>query len=333
MPSSSLQNHWVPVCTSPQLTADKPVGIRLYEREIVLWRTTQGIYAGDDTCAHHGAKLSLGKVCNERLQCPYHGWEYSTNGECVRIPAEPTLRIPRAARLKNMHSAVELAGIIWLHLEQSTASLPPMPLHVFASSYSVLSAGGFEVQTSFARMCENFMDVAHFPFVHEGTIGLPALPEVAEYKTFELEGCPAASDVVMSVPNRRDPSTPRVARFSYRVLSPLCTYYEIGDTPSGDNLFEHALMLAVRPVSEESSAVFFVSALRELDLDIHARRLDFELEVFRQDVPVLESVRPKKLPLNLRAELHLRSDSTSVAYRKYLQRLGIGYGTIPSNSR
>jgi hypothetical protein len=36
---------------------------------------------------------------------------------------------------------------------------------------------------------------------------------------------------------------------------------------------------------------------------------------------------PEMLPLDLQAELHLRSDRTAIAYRKWLRQLGLKYGT------
>jgi hypothetical protein len=41
---------------------------------------------------------------------------------------------------------------------------------------------------------------------------------------------------------------------------------------------------------------------------------------------VLESQTPKRLPLDLRAELHTRADRASSAYRRYLSRLEITFG-------
>jgi len=46
-----------------------------------------------------------------------------------------------------------------------------------------------------------------------------------------------------------------------------------------------------------------------------------------QDIPVVESQRPELLPLDLQAELHLRSDRTAVAYRTWLKQLGLSFGT------
>jgi phenylpropionate dioxygenase-like ring-hydroxylating dioxygenase large terminal subunit len=53
----------------------------------------------------------------------------------------------------------------------------------------------------------------------------------------------------------------------------------------------------------------------------------FQDEIVSQDVPIVESQRPELLPLDLQAELHLRSDRTAIAYRKWLKELGLTFGT------
>ena len=53
----------------------------------------------------------------------------------------------------------------------------------------------------------------------------------------------------------------------------------------------------------------------------------FQNLIVGQDVPIVESQRPELLPLDLQAELHLRSDRTAIAYRRWLNRLGLTFGT------
>ena len=50
-------------------------------------------------------------------------------------------------------------------------------------------------------------------------------------------------------------------------------------------------------------------------------------KIVGQDRPIVESQRPELLPLDLQAELHLRSDRTAIAYRKWLTDLGLTFGT------
>jgi hypothetical protein len=63
-------------------------------------------------------------------------------------------------------------------------------------------------------------------------------------------------------------------------------------------------------------------------LDVPAEKfLEFEDLLANQDIPIVESQRPENLPLDLQAELHLRSDRTAIAYRQWLRKLGLSYGT------
>jgi phenylpropionate dioxygenase-like ring-hydroxylating dioxygenase large terminal subunit len=55
--------------------------------------------------------------------------------------------------------------------------------------------------------------------------------------------------------------------------------------------------------------------------------MKFQDVITAQDIPVVESQRPELLPLDLQAELHLRSDRTAIAYRQWLRKLGLRFGT------
>ena len=53
----------------------------------------------------------------------------------------------------------------------------------------------------------------------------------------------------------------------------------------------------------------------------------FQDAVSAQDVPVVESQRPERLPLDLQAELHLPSDRAAIAYQQWPKNIGLRYGT------
>ena len=48
--------------------------------------------------------------------------------------------------------------------------------------------------------------------------------------------------------------------------------------------------------------------------------------MFAQDKRIVETQRPYEIPLDLREELHVRSDKYCVAYRKWLKDLGVAWG-------
>ncbi|HKB49127.1 MAG TPA: hypothetical protein VKC57_15585, partial [Ktedonobacterales bacterium] len=87
-----------------------------------------------------------------------------------------------------------------------------------------------------------------------------------------------------------------------------------------------AMYFTVTPVSELRSIAWTYVAL-EYGEQTDEQIRDFENLITWQDVPVVESQRPELLPLDLQAELHLRSDRTAIAYRTWLRQLGLTFGT------
>ena len=63
-----------------------------------------------------------------------------------------------------------------------------------------------------------------------------------------------------------------------------------------------------------------------MDYEPTSEMVDFQDRIFAQDRPILESQRPELLPLDLQTELHLRSDRTAIAYRRWLKQLGVRTG-------
>jgi phenylpropionate dioxygenase-like ring-hydroxylating dioxygenase large terminal subunit len=87
-----------------------------------------------------------------------------------------------------------------------------------------------------------------------------------------------------------------------------------------------AMYFTVTPVTERTCIAWtYVAKDYENIPDEQTRQ--FEDMITWQDVPIVESQRPELLPLDLQAELHLRSDRTAIAYRKWLKQLGLTFGT------
>ncbi|MEH1917811.1 MAG: hypothetical protein V7K80_08790 [Nostoc sp.] len=54
----------------------------------------------------------------------------------------------------------------------------------------------------------------------------------------------------------------------------------------------------------------------------------FKYLVASQDIAIVESQQPRRLPWDLQAEVHLPSDRYSIAYRQWLKKQGVTFGTI-----
>src|SRR3954464_11279820 len=96
---AALRSCWHPVGFADELGGD-PKRVRLLGEDLVAWRDSEGQpHVLRDLCIHRGTALSLGRVVGDRLMCPYHGWQYGSDGICRLIPQlEDPTRIPGKAR-------------------------------------------------------------------------------------------------------------------------------------------------------------------------------------------------------------------------------------------
>src|ERR687885_2821011 len=138
---------------------------RLLGEDLVLWRNNNQIQAWQDLCPHRGARLSLGWVKDNTLVCPYHGLAFNTKGQCVQIPAHPDLPPPTRACVR-AYLTQERYGLVWVSLGNPQQEIPSFP-EWDEPSYRPVFCGPYSFKTSGFRAIENFLDVAHFPFVHE----------------------------------------------------------------------------------------------------------------------------------------------------------------------
>ncbi len=308
---------WHPVCAEGDLGA-RPSAHRLWGRELVVWRGGDGeVHAFDDRCPHRGAKLSLGRVVGDRLQCAYHGWCFDRAGRCVQVPATPDF-VPPASMSATAWQARRAHGLVWVAMQPRDDAPPTLD----GLPARRLVCGPYDVATSAPRVVENFLDTSHFGFVHAGLLGDPAHTAVPPYVVAQT------ADGRPMVPHYRawQPRATAAAAegawvdYRYEVLAPFAAL--LHKQPEGGGAGD-AYALFVGPLGEEHSRVWFLlCSADEATPDAELRA--FQDAVFAQDRPVLESQRPRRLPLE--GERHGAADRLSVAYRRWLMRAGVGFG-------
>jgi phenylpropionate dioxygenase-like ring-hydroxylating dioxygenase large terminal subunit len=87
-------------------------------------------------------------------------------------------------------------------------------------------------------------------------------------------------------------------------------------------------MIMASPLDEENCRGWMIGAFTDPDVSTEDF-CAFNHRIFLQDIPILESQRPRPLPLDPTAELAQHADRASSAYRRWLAELGLTYGTIP----
>jgi phenylpropionate dioxygenase-like ring-hydroxylating dioxygenase large terminal subunit len=327
--ASVEKSMWHPVVDATSL-AEQPLAATVLETELVLWRDEEGcVQAWEDQCPHRGARLSLGRVCAGRLECPYHGWQFGPAGHCVHIPALPDFQ-PGSHHAARTFAVAEAYGLVWVRLGAEAAE--PAALPTFAAEADPqlrkVLCGPYDVATSAPRIVENFLDMAHFGFVHHGWLGTREAAAIADY---EVEPTPLglrATQCRAWQPQSNLHSTaPALVEYDYEVLAPYTAVLTKIPDASSTAIpgFRESIALFINPVAPEQSRVWFRLAMADFDSP-DSRMKDFQHTIFMQDKPVLESQRPRRLPLDVRAEAHTAADKASSAYRRFLRQRNITFG-------
>ncbi|CAM8945587.1 unnamed protein product [Rhodiola kirilowii] len=159
-----LKNFWYPVAFSGELKEDTMVPIDCFEKPWVIFRGKDGKPGCvRNTCAHRACPLDLGTVNEGRIQCPYHGWEYSTNGTCEKMPSTKLLNV----KIKSL-PCFEQEGMIWIWpgTDPPTATIPSLqPPPGFTIHAEIV----MELPVEHGLLLDNLLDLAHAPFTHTST--------------------------------------------------------------------------------------------------------------------------------------------------------------------
>jgi phenylpropionate dioxygenase-like ring-hydroxylating dioxygenase large terminal subunit len=319
----ALAAFWYPVAHSRQVTG-KPFAARLLDERVVLYRLSSGaVTAARDICYHRGVPLSLGHVEGDEIICRYHGLHYDSTGRCTCIPAHPGGAISPRLHL-DMYQAQEKYGLIWVRLiDNGPQDLPelsewddPDYLQVHLDSVDIKAAAG--------RQVEGFLDVSHFAFVHKESFGEPDNPIVPDYKVtrtnrgFVADYISTVSNYAHGFKHLAPPDFPWHRRFE--VYLPFTAKLTV-TFPGGGQL---QILNCASPVSARKTKLF-VPICRNFDKDAPIENtLDFNYQIFAEDIEIVETQYPEDLPLNLHDEAHFPADRSSVTYRKGLSALGLG---------
>ncbi|HET9808908.1 MAG TPA: aromatic ring-hydroxylating dioxygenase subunit alpha [Candidatus Limnocylindria bacterium] len=307
-----LRNYWYPVALANEI-AERPIPATLLGERIVLYRTTTGIAALHDLCIHRGTPLSLGWVDGDGLTCAYHGWGYDRSGACIRIPSLPPRRpIPPKARVES-YQVRERYGLAWVCLGTPATPIPDFPEYEDASYRSFWTRHALRANA--ARVIENVMDFAHFPWVHPGILGDRSKP-VYESSAARSEG----NEIRYTV----DDIQTNAIR-SYRVSLPFALHMHVRRRSGPESERFNILFFVGTPVAERQTVFWFGHARNFAMDEPDARFIEQDTVVIAQDQRMVEAQRPEELPLDLSAELHLKgTDAAAVEYRRSLVRLGLG---------
>jgi phenylpropionate dioxygenase-like ring-hydroxylating dioxygenase large terminal subunit len=125
-PMPFLRNCWYVASWSSELVS-APLGRRILNEPIVMYRLSSGEpVALSGRCPHRFAPLHLGKVIEDKIQCPYHGLRFSSAGACVFNP-QGNGATPKAVHLR-AYPLIERYNALWIWMgDPERADLAQIP--------------------------------------------------------------------------------------------------------------------------------------------------------------------------------------------------------------
>jgi len=163
-----LRRYWHPIGYSSEVAKDSTHKVRLLGEDLVLARTESGsLLLVQERCPHRGASLLYGFVEGETIRCPYHGWLYNREGQCLERPFESEKANRSRRKIIDSYSTHEVGGLIFAYMgpEEEKPAFPNWDILVRQDGVR-----HFEVQDDLAcnwfQVQENAVDVTHTFYTH-----------------------------------------------------------------------------------------------------------------------------------------------------------------------
>ena len=144
-------------------------------RALVIWRSENAddVFVMTAFCPHLGANLAHGRVCKDRIECPFHAWQFTGDGRAARVPYSDT--VPTRVATESF-PVRELHGQIFMYHRGSGAKqrrgeeVPyPVPRIREVDDGSFAFRGHHNagrVGAHMIELIENAADPAHFGYLH-----------------------------------------------------------------------------------------------------------------------------------------------------------------------
>lgn len=225
------------------------------------------------------------------------------------------------------YGVVERWGLVWLAPEEPLVDLFDDP-DAEDAAYVGAWLPPATTTASAGIVADNFLDVAHFPFVHAGTFGAGEERVVPPYEvTAEPHGCRSVQEQWFDNPEDpgviagiREVRQRRRATYVYRAPFQLMLRLEELDAGA-----VKTILFFAQPESLTSTRIYTkmllhgIGGVERPPPEVVAREVAFEEAVLAEDLALHRAMTMPGLPLRMRDEVHVRADRLGVALRRELR--------------
>jgi phenylpropionate dioxygenase-like ring-hydroxylating dioxygenase large terminal subunit len=318
-------NFWYAAAASEDIK-DSPVKVRMLGQNFVVFRDNGGrAHCLSNVCTHRGGSLANGKVRGDVVECPYHGWQFSGAGECVKIPSiGKDGKILSRSRIDS-YPVQEKYGLVFAFLgDLPEDQRPPiMDVPEFGQDGWKPTLMYNEYAANYERSVENTLDPGHNEFVHptHGFEGTKGNYKVQEYDLDETEsGC--GFTLTFQSPALKDETMSKLRNFAGDLeagtghIGPHQTWTQIHMSPT--NWFHQYTFRT--PVEETHTRSWLVNMRNALLEDEHDKPIQKRQRVIAdQDIVILEQLEPVVAPQTNTKENMMPHDKALVRYREFLR--------------
>jgi 5,5'-dehydrodivanillate O-demethylase oxygenase subunit len=169
-----LRRYWQVVGAAGELTAEKPIRpTRVLGEDLVIFRDAQGRYGiVGEQCPHRKASLAFGRVDDQGIRCPYHGWKFDGAGKCLEQPAEQENAGFKDKIRHTAYPVEKLGGLLWAYLgPEPRPLLPRWDVLAWESGRRWIQKQEI-INCNWLQPMENSVDPSHLFWLHGGTAHL-----------------------------------------------------------------------------------------------------------------------------------------------------------------
>lgn len=319
---------WHPVCTMRELRSRcyggrGPLETTLLGERLMVAEMGGAVRAFSDRCPHRGSSLCIGWLADSTIRCRYHGWSFDESGACVEIPSlgadEP---IPARAKLI-AYDCVVAYDLVWVRLDGSAGtSIPRFPAWDDESQTCIMGEP-YLWPASAGRRVENFIDVSHFPFTHQGTLGAPPYTRFPEFPVDQVGGELRWQTETFLAFNPGEatygppsgPESTMIPPAAYTVMMPLTVLLDFNwSAERSTQIFMHPT-----PVDSENCRSYWFTC-HTRDGSREEEHLALQSIVLTEDLPVVASHIPRAIG-HPRDEVSVPGDKPVVLWRRWLWEL------------
>jgi len=164
-----FRQYWIPVVPMEHLDepGGRPLRLKFLGEDLVLFRTRNGkVGLIGAYCSHRLGPLFFGRVEDDGIRCPYHGWKFAPGGKCVEMPNVPAEQQFMDEIRHPGYSCTEHGGIIWTYMGPAK-ELPALPdLEYLRVPDEDRNYRLFYQQCNYLQVMEGGIDPTHVMWLH-----------------------------------------------------------------------------------------------------------------------------------------------------------------------